>query len=117
LEDRIMFTKSLKIVFVAALAIALLSAASPEVFAASTPASLLVPAEKEESQFTKAVPGGIELTFISVTKHKNTFEVACEVKPSKDRRISFDYGTSVFKDANDVTINARFDWSDTLPQE
>jgi hypothetical protein len=111
----IMFIKSLKIVFIAALAIALLRSASREVFAASKPSSLLVPDEKEESQFIKAVPGGIELTFISITKHINTFEVTCEVKPSKDRRISFDHGTSVFKDANDVTINARFDWLDTVP--
>jgi methionine-rich copper-binding protein CopC len=108
-----MFIKSLKIVFMAALAIALLLPASPEVFAAST----LLSEQQEESQFIKAVPGAIQLTFISITKHINTFEVTCEVKPSKDRRISFDHGTSVFKDANDVTINSRFDWSDTLPQE
>jgi hypothetical protein len=111
-----MFTKSLKIVFMAAFIIALLLPATSEVFAASS-GLLLAPEQQEASQFIKAVPGGIELTFISITKHINTFEVTCEVKPSKDRRISFDYGTSVFKDANDVTINARFGWSDTVPDD
>jgi hypothetical protein len=66
-----MFIKSLRIIFGAALAIALSRAAAPEAFAVSVLNGgelILVPDAKEESKFTGAIPGGIELTFISVTK-------------------------------------------------
>jgi hypothetical protein len=69
-----------------------------------------VGSKDDESQFTKVIPGGMELTFLSIRKHDETFDVTCEIKTTKDGVFSIDYGTSVFKDANDVTIDARVDW-------
>jgi hypothetical protein len=81
------------------LSVAVMSIAAVD---ASESASVLIGDKPAEDQFTKSIPGGIEITFIGIRKKDLTLDVSYVIKPSKDTVFSIEIGNSILKDANDI---------------
>jgi hypothetical protein len=69
--------------------------------------SALVGGSKEDknSEYTKILPGGLEVTYKGVWKHENKLEVFYSVIATRDMRLSVEYNNSTLKDTNDIVIH------------
>ncbi|MDR2176340.1 MAG: hypothetical protein LBO82_10460 [Synergistaceae bacterium] len=59
------------------------------------------------SQYTKTIPGRIEVTYNGLWKHGNVLEAYYTITSKEDRKLSIEAANSVLRDANDVEITLR----------
>ena len=95
-----MFKKTLLVSIVVVLLLASTAVAAP----APAKDSTLFGGKPEASEYTKTIPGGIEVTYKGVWKHGEIFEVYYTVVSARDGRVSIEADNSPLIDANDVNI-------------
>jgi hypothetical protein len=72
------------------------------------------------SEYTKTIPGRIEVTYNGLWKHGNVLEAYYTITSKEDRKLSIEAANSVLRDANDVEITLRLPrgnrpgWSDMI---
>ena len=69
--------------------------------------SALLGGRTEESEYTKTIPGKLEVTFKGLWKLNNVLEAHYTAVSPSDRRVSAETRNSVLKDANDVEISLK----------
>ena len=70
----------------------------------SVSASPLVTGQVKASEFTQAIPGGIEVTYTGLWKHNEILEAYYTIVSNRTRRVAIEAANSQLVDANEVNI-------------
>jgi hypothetical protein len=61
--------------------------------------------DANSSEYTKTLPGGLEVTYKGIWKHDEKLEVSYSIVATRDSRLSVEYRNSTLKDTNDVVTH------------